>query len=187
MDEPSLRDTSKLLPEEIFALYYSRLCHFAFQLLTNKEEVEDIVQDAFVAFWNNRELVSENPIAIKNYLYTAVRNACYNLHRQAKVQERYLLIENPATVEESQVLNAMIRAEVMEEIYKAIDTLPEGCQRIFRLGYLEGISNPKIAEVLGISVNTVKTQKQRALKVLRANLKSDIFLAILIIQCSHIR
>lgn len=172
---------STLLPEELFRRYYTRLCHFAFQLLEEKDLAEDIVQDAFLAFWNAQSRISDNPVAIKNYLYSSVRNACYNHHRQAKVQERYLQLHNGDELEEPQVLHAMIRAEVMNEIYLAIQTLPGSCQHIFRLGYLEGLSNPKIAETLGISINTVKTQKRRALKVLRTSLNPEALLALSIL------
>ena len=172
---------SNLSPEELFKRYYPRLCHFAFQLLEEKDMAEDIVQDAFLAFWKSQSKISDNPIAIKNYLYSSVRNACYNQHRQAKVQERYFQIHDEVEMEEPKVLQAMIRAEIMNEIHKAIQTLPTNCQHIFRLGYLDGLSNPKIAETLGISINTVKTQKQRALKVLRTSLNPEALIALIML------
>jgi RNA polymerase sigma-70 factor (family 1) len=134
------------LPEELFRRYYTRLCNFAFQLLEEKDMAEDIVQDAFLAFWNTPSKISDDPVAIKNYLYSSVRNACYNHYRKSKIQERYFQIHNNDELEEPQALQAMIRAEVMDEIYKAVKTLPGSCQQIFRMGYLEGLSNPKIAE-----------------------------------------
>ena len=172
---------SSLVHEELFRRYYTRLCHFAFQLLEEKDMAEDIVQDSFLAFWNSSSQIADDPIAVKNYLYSSVRNACYNLHKRSKIKERYLQIQPTEELEEPKALQAMIRAEVMNEIYKVIQTLPRSCQQVFRMGYLEGLSNPMIADTLGISINTVKTQKQRALKVLRASLNPEAFTTLLLL------
>ncbi len=161
--------------EVIFREYYTRLCHFAWQMLHDKEEVEDIVQDAFMAYWNNKHVIADNDIAIKNFLYTSVRHACYNLLRREKVEQRFQALHHEDEVEESQVLAKIIRAEVMDEIHKIIQSMPAGCQEVFRLGYLEGLTNPQIADQLDISVNTVKTQKQRGLKIVKGKLNPELF------------
>ena len=84
---------------------------------------------------------------------------------------------------EEDVSEKIIRAEVVNELFKAIELLPAACREIFRLGYIEGLSNPKIAEVLDVSVNTVKTQKQRGIKILRNVLRPEaIFLLLLTCQ-----
>lgn len=174
--------SSKIESEELFRQYYTRFCHFAFQLLKDEKAAEDIVQDAFLSFWKNKELVSDNPIAIKNYFYSSIRNACYNIHRRAKVKQRFLQIYEPEFIEEPVFLKAMIRSEVMDQIYDAINSLPPSCCKIFKLGYLEGLTNPKIADKLGISINTVKTQKRRALITLRAKLNPELLALFLMIS-----
>ncbi len=166
--------------EILFKRYYSRLCHFAWQLLDDKSMSEDIVQNVFVAFIDSRPHISEEESAIKNFLYSAVRHACYNNIRHHKVEKRFFENNPMQEVEEQTVLHKIIRAEAMDEIYKALSELPEACQQIFRLGYLEGLSNPKIAKKLNISVNTVKTQKQRGLKVLKEKIKPELFVLILL-------
>jgi len=161
--------------ELLFREYYPRLCHFAWQMLNDKDRVEDVVQDAFMAYLDHAGMIAEDDIAIKNFLYTSVRNACYNITRHMKVTQRYFLLQETNEVEESQVLTKIIRAEVMHEVYRIIQTMPEGCQQIFRMGYLEGLTNPQIADQLGLSVNTVKTQKQRGLKIIKAKLNPELF------------
>jgi RNA polymerase sigma factor (sigma-70 family) len=80
---------------------------------------------------------------------------------------------------EEAVFHTIIRSEVLAEIHKAITLLPGSCQQIFRMSYLDDMKNNQIADVLGISVNTVKTQKQRALKVLRGHLSPELFVILL--------
>lgn len=165
--------------EKLFKEYYARLCHFAWQLLDDKDMAEDVVQDAFMVYWNNKETIIDNDIAVKNFLYAAVRNACYNVVRREKVTQRFQLLNPMEELEESQVLTNIIRSEVMVEIYKIIQSMPSGCQQVFRMGYLDGLSNAEIAEQLDISVNTVKTQKRRGLKLVKGKLNPELFTLLL--------
>ena len=167
--------------EKLFKEYYVRLCHFAWQLLNDKEMAEDVVQDAFMVYWNNKETIINNDTAIKNFLYSAVRNACYNLVRREKVNQRFLQLNPLDEIEEPHVLTDIIRSEVMVEIYGIIQSMPPGCQEIFRLGYLDGLSNTEIAEQLDISVNTVKTQKQRGLKLVKGKLNPELFSLLMLL------
>ena len=164
--------------EVVFKTYHKRLCHFAWQMLGDRGMVDDVVQDAFVAYWNQRHVIYDNEVAIKNFLYAAVRHACMNLFRHAKIVRRYEEAHPDEAFEESKVMHNIIRAEVMDEVLKVMQTLPEGCKAVFRLGYLEGLSNPEVADQLNISVNTVKTQKQRAMTALRTKLNPEFFAVI---------
>jgi len=175
-----------LSADELFRKYYARLCHFAWQLLGDEVMAEDIVQDAFTEFLERRHAVADKDAAIKNYLYTSIRNACYNVGRDAKIEERYFRLNPLVMMEESAIVNKIVRSEVMHEVYTIITTMPRACQQIFRLGYLEGWSNAKIAEKLQVSVNTVKTQKQRGLKLLKGKLNPELLgiFVLCLIKCS---
>ena len=174
-------DVIGLSIEPLFRKYYPRLCHFGWQMLNDKDVVEDLVQDAFIAYWNNKDVVANNDTAIKNFLYTSVRNASYNIIRHDKVAERYRSLHAAEEIEEPRILTKIIRSEVMDEIYRIMQTMPEGCRQVFSLGYLEEFSNPQIASQLGISINTVKTQKQRGLKILKGKLDPGLFSLVVVL------
>ena len=53
--------------KKIFVTYYARIVYFAFPIIGDREEAEDIAQDTFVNFWNQKENVSQHEVAIKNY------------------------------------------------------------------------------------------------------------------------
>lgn len=166
--------------KRLFDEYYKRLVYFSYQVTHNKPQAEDIAQDAFVKFWNNSSLISNNPIAVKNFLYSTVKNASLNAVRHNKVAERHISTIDAAPTEEA-VFNTIVRTEVLAEIHQAISLLPGSCQQIFRMSYIDEMKNNQIAEVLGVSVNTVKTQKQRALKVLRGQLNPDLFMLLIVL------
>ncbi|MCU7549660.1 RNA polymerase sigma-70 factor [Chitinophagaceae bacterium LB-8] len=171
--------------EYLFKLYYSRLCYFAFNMIEDKDASEDIVQDVFIKFWKQRSDF-DHELSIKTFLYVSVRNACINRIRHEKVEKKFIKAQNSEEVEEEKGLQQMIKAEVLGEIYNAIEELPQGCRQVLKLAYFEGLKNHEIAEQLGISVNTIKTQKARALQLLRLKLDLGAFTCLLV-MLSHQR
>jgi RNA polymerase sigma-70 factor (family 1) len=170
--------------EELFRSHYAKLCFFALQFLGDDDEAKDIVQDVFINYWKKRESLAIDEHAVSSFLYSAVKNACLNKLRRLKLEQGYLNEQDADPAEDAVALNLMIRSEVMAEINKIITTLPAGCQQVFRMGYLEGLKNPQIAAELGVSINTVKTQKKRGMQLLKLRLNPNYFslLAIIVIQ-----
>ena len=58
----------------------------------------------------------------------------------------------------------------LEQIHKAIQSLPEKCRQVFLLSKINGLSYAEIADHLGISVKTVENQIVRGLKLIREKL-----------------
>ena len=154
----------------LFEKYYARLCYFACRILGDEALAEDVVQDAFLGFIERTESAPVEIHAIRSYLYRSVKNACLNKLRKGKVMEHYEANHDLSEIEEEHALSAMIQSEIVGEIHCALKKLPEGCRMVIGLGYFEGLNNPQIADELNISVNTVKSQKQRALYLLRKEL-----------------
>ena len=186
-DQPNevSKDLESLHPDKgfelLFKTYYPRLCHFSFQIVRDKVNAEDVVQEAFIKYWNQREEIASHNIAVKNFLYSTVRNASLNLIRHDKVIGNYLEQQDPSPIEEFNIIHSIMRSEVLAELHMALDTLPESCKRISKMGYLDGMKNNEIAQKLGISVNTVKTQKQRGLQLLRLILKPEAFTVFILL------
>lgn len=156
--------------EKFFKSNFRPLCYFAFQFLNNMAEAEDVVQDTFIKFWDKKDdFKSEH--AIKSFLYVSVKNACLNIKRHKLVIQNHVETQ-PADlyIDHPEVLNNIVKAEVLARIYRAVETLPDGCKKIFEMSYFEELKNPQIAEILEITVNTVKTQKYRAIKLLNEKL-----------------
>lgn len=165
--------------EYLFTTYYRSLCYFGYKLTGNKEMAEDVAQDSFVKYWNKRtDFINET--AIRTFLYLTVRNACLNLIRHEMVERKYALHHDQGNWETEKGLEYLIRAEVLRDIHKAIEELPMGCRQVLKLAYFENLKNEEIATHLGVSVNTVKTHKQRAISILRYKLATSSFLILLI-------
>lgn len=175
----SAQRMNTLAAEALFREYYTRLCHFAYQFTGEREAAKDIAQEAFVNYLAQQERVSDHPIAIKNFLYSSIRNACLNAQRHEKVVKKFAEQKAAEPDVEAGVIQAIIRSEVLGAIHQALQSLPEECQRIIRMGYIDGLKNKKIAELLDISINTVKTQKKRGLQLLRLRLPPELYMFFL--------
>jgi RNA polymerase sigma-70 factor (ECF subfamily) len=172
--------TGEITIKNLFEAYYPRLCYFAYKMIDIKAVAEDVAQDAFIKYWNRRGDFS-NESAAKAYLYTTVKNACLNLLRHTGVERKYLDRQDKDKTEDEKGLNQIIEAEVMGEIHRAVEQLPQGCRQVLKLAFFESLKNEEIASHLGISVNTVKTQKARALQLLRLKLDSGVWLLLCLI------
>jgi len=166
--------------DSLFREFYNRLVYFAFQLIHDQAQAQDIVQDVFIKYWQERDSVLPDRVAIKNYLYTSVRNASLNSIRHNRVVDKYIQQQGSDEPEELPVIESIISSEVIAEIHSAIESLPEHYRIISEMSYLEGKKNQEIADELGMSVNTVKKQKYRALELLRLRLAPEL-LGILIL------
>jgi len=161
--------------------FYSPLTLFADRLLKDRAAAEDIVGESFIKLWNKKNDF-ETVQNIKAFLYITVRNASLNYLKQAKrdsLSKQQLAY--PQSEKEEFVLNSMIRAEVLKEILQEIERLPEQCGKVLKLGYLEGLKNQEIADMLHISVHTVKNQKARAIQLLKIKLRDRDLMGLLLL------
>jgi RNA polymerase sigma-70 factor (ECF subfamily) len=90
------------------------------------------------------------------------------------VEEKYRIKSRMQDNDQDSFLEEVIRKEAYSEIYSEINKLPEMGKKVLLLALREN-SNEEIAQILNIAINTVKTHKARAYKILRQNLH-DLFL-----------
>lgn len=163
----------------LFTRYYKTLCYFAFQMVKDQNLAEDLAQDAFVSYFQNKPAVADDERAIKTFLYSSVKFAVYNLSRKSKTVRKFWERKGFQEFDETDYEHQIIRTEFMQAINEALQNLPEGCRKIMSMSYLEGLSNDEIAGQLDLSINTIKTQKKRGLSVLRDKLRPDYLTLLL--------
>ena len=154
---------------EVFEHYFSALAAFGYKYVPDQFAVEDMVQEAFISFWEKRADF-DHINAIKSFLYTSVRNKCLNQIKHQAVLKKH----EPALVyelESEQHFTAhVIEEETFNQLHVEIKNLPESAQEIMLLA-LNGLKNQEIADELNISINTVKTQKKIAYSKLKQKLE----------------
>lgn len=164
--------------EKLYASYYAALCSYVHGIVKDRDTAQDIVQDTLIKIWNSERKFSD----IKEltwYLYrSAYNNAVFYLRTLNNRQDilRKLDIQEFEMPEEQ--FARTVQEELVRQLYVYIEDLPEERKKILLLG-IQGYSGNEIAEILGISINTVKTQKSRGFKYLREKLKDSVLLFLL--------
>lgn len=150
------------------------LKYFGLKYINDTQQVCDLIQEIFLKLWKSHQQF-ENKVVCRAFLYRSLRNACLNEIRNSRIRGR---IEQSLKTEESEesFLAHMIEAEVFDIIREGFERLPESVKRVYRMS-LEGMSHAEIAEVLHITVNTVKKHKNTAHHLLRDRFK-DLFVLI---------
>ena len=158
------KETFKVLYEN----YFAKMVLFSESYLYNEEEARDLVQDLFFYLWDHAETLQVTT-SIKAYLFTSVRNRCLNVLRGRKIRD-----EHNDKLFEAQLFSGtedvVIDEEVSQRLQEALNALPDKCREIILLKIVDGKKNKEIAEQLGIAETTVKTQVQRAYRMLREKL-----------------
>ena len=144
-----------------FEEYSERLFHYAVGFVKRREDAEDIVQDAFVYLWEHRARIAYTG-SVYAYLTQTVKHACVDFKLHEEVKARYAReMARQGEADEPEEDNF---EELYARLQKVIDALPARCREIFVMGCVDGMSYREVADKLGISENTVKTQIKLAYK-----------------------
>lgn len=153
-----------------FRAHYRPLSYFAYKLLEDASLAEEVAAEAFVKLWEHRGTLSSGT-GVKAWLFRTVRNASLDyLRATRRLRIGRTGLEAASEVAEASALHHLIETEMVQQILTTLESLPNGSRKIFRLFYLEDKNLKEIAEELQVSVSTVKSQKARALNILRSKL-----------------
>ena len=168
--------------EQVFKTHFKRLHAYAFTILRDEVEAEEIVQQVFFKLWERNENLSLSG-SVSAYLYRAVHNESLNYLKHQKVRSNHQLhvaysmkneVEHPA--------KKVMAGELEKKIHTALNELPEQCRTIFQMSRFDELKYREIADKLGISVKTVENQMGKALKLLREKLVDFLIFILLFIH-----
>ena len=167
----------------LFERYYQPLCAYAARYPLSMPEVEDIVQEVFISFWENKR---GRPFtgSVRSYLFGAVGKAALQWIRdEGKVYFEDVEAHSDDFWEDMfNREDAEKREKLEEKVRAAVEELSEQSRRVVKALVWEDKSYKEVAEEMGISVNSVKTYYLRALLALRKMLdpKSLLLLVALL-------
>jgi len=163
---------------QLYKRFFKSLYVHAFKRLGNGEDAIDIVQDLFEFLWSKRyELEIAN---LSAYLYAAVRNRIFTFQLRSDRKNNYLNSLKAFIDKGEFVTDAHVRErELTCLIEREISALPPQMKKVFTMSRTEGLSHKDIAESLGTSEHTVRTQIKRTLKILRARIGIMAYLILI--------
>ena len=162
----------------IYERYHKLLYVLAYKYLKDNDTAKDAVQQIFLKLWESRSLFSIH-INLRNYLYTMLKNHLLNEIRNnyTALEKNYELAQE--TIEyENEILSNLEEKEMTEQLYRAIDGLPEQKKAVCLYKLKDSLSNQEIAEKMQISIPTVKTHYSQAIKLLREHFDKLLILLL---------
>lgn len=159
--------------EEIYEAYRDEMYRTAYQILKNKHDAEDVVQETFVALMDNLDVLKNNPPRKNwNYILTILKHKSYNLCKQRKRQTDKEIegeaLENVFDEELDARFQKMERQEILAE---ALRHMNKSYRDILLLQYYHDMSITEIARVLGKSPDNIRHMSRRAKNKLKKLLK----------------
>ncbi|MFB6822289.1 SigE family RNA polymerase sigma factor [Streptomyces virginiae] len=163
---PATEGTPSSISEAEFTAYVQErraaLYATAFHLTGDRYEAEDLLQSALFSTYRAWDRISDKA-AVGGYLRRTMTNLHISAWRRRKLNE-YPTEELPETASDT---DAMRGTELRAVLWQALTRIPEPQRTMLVLRYYEGRTDPEIAEILGISVGTVKSSIWRSLRRLR--------------------
>jgi RNA polymerase sigma-70 factor (family 1) len=170
-----------------FKLYNKSLQYFVLRMIEDEVEAEDIVASCFVKLWERRTGFA-SPDKLKSFLYVSCRNSCFNYLRHLKIKSEVQLTYFKELEDSSEdVLYRIVESEVLQALHREIELLPENYREVFKRIYFEQQKTDEIASELGLTVQTVRNYKTRAVELLRSamlkhGLSSALTLALILLK-----
>jgi len=158
----------------IYNKYKDNLLRLATALLNDTTAAEDIVHDFFVSFAQSPEKLKLNG-SLKSYLATCVVNRVRNANKTRRRKETTGLNEAESAVSNSKRPEQwIIYSEQLRQLNDALAQLPQQQREVIIL-HLQGEMKFKpIAELQGVSINTVQSRYRYGLDKLRSILDSEV-------------
>jgi len=158
-----------------------RLYRVAMRLLRNESDAQEVLQDALVSAWQNLDSFAGRA-QFGSWIYRVTVNAALMLLRTRRRRPTVSVEDMSPTALDEAVQDSHLQGgtdwskrpdeqlqsgELKQHIQAALDTLPEILRLVFVLRDVEGMSTEETADLLAISIPTVKTRLHRARLALR--------------------
>lgn len=163
---------------DIVNLYQHKLYQVCYRMLGNKQEAEDITQEAFIRAYINLHSYDQKR-KFSTWIYRIATNLCIDRIRKKK-PDYYLDAEVAGTeglnmysqiaVDEQLPEDVVEQMELQERIQYEISRLPDKYRSVIVLKYIEELSLQEISEILDMPLGTVKTRIHRGREALRKQL-----------------
>jgi RNA polymerase sigma-70 factor (family 1) len=152
----------------LFHRYRNKIFAIAYDLTESESVAEEIVQDVFLKIWVKRTSLPEVKY-FKAYLFTSARNHIINAIRKIRLQQqKELEAAGKGDSISDSVTNALLDKEYNIVFQRAVARLSTQQAQVYHLIKEKGYTRDKVAEMLNLSPDTVKTHLAQAMRNIRA-------------------
>lgn len=165
-----LRQGDERAFEQIYRAYSGPLTGKLMRLTKSPAYTVEILQEAFIRVWNNRETIAPEK-GFRSYLFRIIENLAIDFFRKAAKDKRLMAdIHLYQQTQAESIESALFERENYQVLHQIIDTLPPQRKAVFKLVKMEGKSYQEVGNLLGISPSTVSDHIVKATRYLRDQL-----------------
>ena len=147
---------------ELYQLYSRSMYNVGYRIVNDEDEAKDVLQESFISAFRNLSRY-RGDASFGSWLKRIVVNKAINTIKRRKAER----LEDEEVIEEQEVDVFENYDLQVEHVMKAISKLPDGYRAVLSLYLLEGYDHAEIAQILGISESTSKSQFNRSKKKLK--------------------
>ncbi|MBT28227.1 RNA polymerase sigma factor [Chondrinema litorale] len=155
--------------EQLYEHYCKKMFAVCLRYCRKAEDAEDILQEAFVKVFNNISTFRKES-SLFFWIKKIVINTALNYQRSKLYLYPMVDVSDLHYLSDKEFTLANIH---YNDLLSLLQSLPDGCRIIFNLYAIEGYQHKEIAEMLGISIGTSKSQYSRAKYLLKEKIVSS--------------
>lgn len=164
----------------LYDRYRRQLYGYVINLCGSQDVAMDAVQEIYMQVWLRSETL-DPARSIKSYLFRSARNYVLDYLKKAVHQQTFRQYFMDAFAEGTASSEHLLYTKQLESIrHNAVSRLPAQRQLIYNMSKVDGLSNREIADMLGISINTVRDQLVKATRFVRMYLLRNADIAVLL-------
>lgn len=148
--------------EKLYRMYCGKMMGVCLRYLTSREEAEDVLQEGFIKVFDKISSFRQDG-PLEAWMRRIMVNTAINQLNRNKWQY-YTDDIDKVTENENQGHDAITERLNTKDLLSIIEKLPAGYRTVFNMFAIEGYGHKEIAEMLGISESTSKTQYMKARK-----------------------
>lgn len=163
---------------DLYASHHRKIRGYILSMVHDPIDADDLTQEVFLRAHRRLDTVRD-PDALTSWLYRIATHVCYDRYRKSSRQPRLDPLDLTGTdqsdpgferPEEVSLVQVIERAEMSSCVRRYLDELADDYRQVILLHDLEELTNPEIAEMLGVSLDAVKIRLHRARRKLQAAL-----------------
>ena len=149
--------------EQLYRDYHGKVCGYIRSRVNSVQDAEDIAADVFLKIFEKLESFDESKASLSTWIYTITRNTLTDYFRTRKVfDEMPEALEDDSSVEES-----ICRAETLDALARALESLGERERDIIILRFYSGKTLREISMKMDISYAYVKVLQNKAFEKIK--------------------
>ncbi|MDP2856328.1 MAG: RNA polymerase sigma factor [bacterium] len=159
---------------EAFGLIYDhfldRIYRFIYLKVTNREETQDLAQQAFMKAWEAINRFEDEGLPFSSWLYRIARNLVIDFYRVQK--KNISLDESIGVMHPDDLEEQMLKSQEQEEVKRALSDLTDEQRDIIVLRFVDDLSYKEIGKITKKNPAALRILQHRALNKLRKSVKS---------------